>query len=71
MWFIRCAALGVGGAGESAADGRRRFGPEPRCDTRCHSACALSFALIVDEPFSLVEEMIHAVTRWIRERTVR
>lgn len=32
------------------AAGRRRFGPEPSCDNRCHSACALGFALILNHP---------------------
>lgn len=27
------------------------FGPQPRCDTRCHSACALGFSLFFKNPF--------------------
>lgn len=30
--------------------GRERFGPQPRCDTRCHSACALGFSLLMAHP---------------------
>ncbi len=36
--------------------GAARFGPQPKCDTRCHSACALGFALALDYPGSLVYE---------------
>jgi molybdenum cofactor biosynthesis enzyme MoaA len=36
--------------------GYARFGPQPKCDTRCHSACALGFALALDYPWSLIYE---------------
>jgi len=35
---------------------REKYGDPPRCDTRCHSACALSFALLLESPASLVGE---------------
>jgi len=38
------------------AAGLRRFGPEPACDNRCQSACALGFALILNHPASLLAE---------------
>lgn len=38
------------------AAGRERHGPEPRCDNRCHSACALGFAMILSHPLSLAHE---------------
>ena len=38
------------------AQGRACFGPDPVCDNRCHSACALGFSLILNEPLSLVKE---------------
>lgn len=28
--------------------GKENFGPIPKCDTRCHSACALGFSLLVE-----------------------
>jgi hypothetical protein len=37
--------------------GRKLFGPLPACDTRCHSACALGFSLILEYPLSLVQEL--------------
>jgi len=36
--------------------GLKRFGPQPDCDTRCHSACALGFSRLLANPFSLVHE---------------
>ena len=38
---------------------RERFGPQPQCDARCHSACALGLSLILERPLSLVEEAFH------------
>ena len=38
-------------------EARRRFGPRPRCDTRCHSACALSFASLLENPWSILGEL--------------
>jgi hypothetical protein len=37
-------------------EGLKRFGPQPDCDTRCHSACALGFSRLLANPFSLVHE---------------
>jgi MoaA/NifB/PqqE/SkfB family radical SAM enzyme len=42
-------------------NGLKRFGPQPECGTQCHSACALGFALILDHPFSMVEEVLLSV----------
>ncbi len=36
--------------------GFNRFGPQPDCDTRCHSACALGFSRLLANPLSLVHE---------------
>jgi MoaA/NifB/PqqE/SkfB family radical SAM enzyme len=38
-------------------EGERRFGPQPACDVRCHSACALSFALALGDPASVLDEV--------------
>jgi MoaA/NifB/PqqE/SkfB family radical SAM enzyme len=38
-------------------EGCKKFGPQPACDTRCHSACALSFSLLFDKPFSYLSEL--------------
>lgn len=40
------------------AQGRRRFGPEPTCDTQCHSACSLSFSVALTRPASVVGEAL-------------
>jgi len=37
------------------------FGPQPECDTRCHSACALGFSLILEHPGSMLQEANAAV----------
>jgi MoaA/NifB/PqqE/SkfB family radical SAM enzyme len=34
----------------------RQFGPQPACDIRCHSACALGFALLLQNPLSAIKE---------------
>jgi MoaA/NifB/PqqE/SkfB family radical SAM enzyme len=38
--------------------GLERFGPQPDCDTRCHSACALGFSRLLANPLSLVHEAV-------------
>lgn len=40
------------------AAGRNKFGREPACDTRCHSACALGLSLAFNHPCSVVQEII-------------
>ncbi len=42
--------------------GCARFGPQPECDARCHSACALGFSRVLERPASLVHEA------WVRAR---
>jgi MoaA/NifB/PqqE/SkfB family radical SAM enzyme len=37
--------------------GLLRFGPQPLCDTRCHSACALGFAAILEHPSAILSEV--------------
>jgi len=37
--------------------GQDKFGPEPSCDTRCHSACALSLSLALNHPHTLLHEL--------------
>lgn len=44
--------------------GRDAFGPQPACDTRCHSACALGFSLALSEPMSLAHEVWCAARGW-------
>ena len=36
--------------------GQTRFGRQPDCDNRCHSACALGFSRLLSNPLSLVHE---------------
>jgi len=36
----------------------QQFGPQPECGVQCHSACALGFSLILDQPASLVQEAL-------------
>jgi MoaA/NifB/PqqE/SkfB family radical SAM enzyme len=38
--------------------GRAEFGPEPSCDNRCHSACALGFAMMLERPLAQLEELV-------------
>ena len=37
--------------------GRVKFGPQPDCDTRCHSACALGFSRLLGNPLSVLHEV--------------
>jgi hypothetical protein len=36
--------------------GCERFGPQPACDARCHSACALGFSRALENPASILHE---------------
>jgi hypothetical protein len=36
--------------------GRERFGPPPQCGRQCHSACALGFARLLENPLSILHE---------------
>lgn len=38
------------------AAGRAQHGPEPRCDDRCQSPCALGFALLLQRPEIAIDE---------------
>ena len=38
-------------------NGFNRFGPQPRCGNQCHSACALSFSLLLKHPASVFGEI--------------
>ncbi len=40
--------------------GCERFGPQPDCDTRCHSACALGFSRALAKPVSVLQEAVLA-----------
>jgi MoaA/NifB/PqqE/SkfB family radical SAM enzyme len=46
----------------------KRFGPQPECDARCHSACALGFSLILEHPLSLVQEAFYQVKGELKGR---
>lgn len=35
-----------------------RFGSQPACGNQCHSACALGFSLLLEQPASYIEEAI-------------
>lgn len=43
--------------------GLEHFGPQPECDARCHSACALGFSLCLEHPWSIIQEFCHIVRR--------
>jgi MoaA/NifB/PqqE/SkfB family radical SAM enzyme len=36
----------------------KRFGPQPVCDTQCHSACALGFSTLLNHPFETLKKEI-------------
>lgn len=42
---------------EIRREGRKRFGPQPKCGTQCHSACALGFSVALEQPSSMLEEV--------------
>jgi MoaA/NifB/PqqE/SkfB family radical SAM enzyme len=37
------------------AMGEKKFGAQPKCDNRCHSACALGFSLLLKHPLTLFQ----------------
>jgi MoaA/NifB/PqqE/SkfB family radical SAM enzyme len=49
-------------------NGRQRFGPEPDCDNRCQSACALGLSLILNRPLSLAGEAWHLLKAGLMQR---
>jgi MoaA/NifB/PqqE/SkfB family radical SAM enzyme len=48
------------------AEGLRRHGPEPTCGNQCHSACALGFALLLDQPWTALSELGLMARAWLR-----
>jgi MoaA/NifB/PqqE/SkfB family radical SAM enzyme len=38
--------------------GKDKFGPEPHCDNRCHSACALGLSLALNQPATALHEAL-------------
>lgn len=44
--------------------GCARFGPQPKCGTQCHSACALGFSRLLENPASA----LHEAALWARAR---
>ncbi len=48
--------------------GREQFGPEPRCDNRCQSACALGLSTILNNPSTLVSDAYLATKSEIKKR---
>jgi len=47
-------------------EGERQFGPQPHCDTRCHSGCALAFSIVLHQPFSIPQDIYLTVKGQIR-----
>lgn len=43
-----------------------RYGPQPACDARCHSACALGFSRALEHPASLLHEGWLQARAWFR-----
>jgi MoaA/NifB/PqqE/SkfB family radical SAM enzyme len=48
------------------AEGLRLHGPEPTCGNQCHSACALAFALGVNQPWSAFSEVTTGARAWLQ-----
>ena len=48
--------------------GLKKIGPQPDCDTRCHSACALGFSRLLANPASLLHEAALLVKGCLRNR---
>jgi MoaA/NifB/PqqE/SkfB family radical SAM enzyme len=53
---------------ELREEGLERFGPQPDCDARCHSACALGFSRLLANPLSMVHEAALTTRRFVRRR---
>ncbi len=45
--------------------GCERFGPQPACDNRCHSACALGFSRLLANPASMLHEAALVARSWL------
>ncbi len=46
-------------------NGRKQFGPEPDCDNRCHSPCALGFSVLLNHPLSLLSDSYYwSKSKW-------
>ncbi len=41
--------------------GLSKFGDQPDCDTRCHSACALGLSLLIRYPWSVLPESVYFI----------
>lgn len=50
--------------------GSELFGPQPVCDSRCHSACALGFSLILERPCSMAQEAYLMIKRSVAGHTM-
>jgi MoaA/NifB/PqqE/SkfB family radical SAM enzyme len=48
--------------------GRERFGPQPQCGARCHSACALGFSRLLEKPGSVLHEALLVARRGLARR---
>ncbi len=46
--------------------GESLYGPQPKCDTRCHSACALGFSRLLASPGSALHEGWLEARSWLR-----
>jgi len=45
--------------------GNQRFGPQPACDARCHSACALGFSRLLANPACVLGEAVW----WLKRKS--
>jgi MoaA/NifB/PqqE/SkfB family radical SAM enzyme len=48
--------------------GQKLFGPQPVCDNRCQSACALGFFIRLQYPFSFAEDVILTAKGFLKRK---
>jgi MoaA/NifB/PqqE/SkfB family radical SAM enzyme len=53
------------------SEGQRLHGPDPQCPTQCHSACALSFSLLLERPWTIFGETALMARAWWRRMFTR
>ena len=58
--------LDAGTLHQIRTSGFTQYGPQPQCGNQCHSACALSFSLILKHPGSVFDEIYRASKGLIR-----
>jgi len=55
--------LKLGDYSKAIDEGRRRHGPLPHCDNRCHVGCYMDFSMCVQQPRLIIREVFHRLKK--------